>query len=322
MKRFPTIKPAKSIKPVICITGPTASGKSGLAVRLAKQVSGEVINADALQVYRDLRVISARPNAAEMGGVPHHLFGHIDGAHRYSTGQWLREVETVILDVLARGHVPIVVGGTGLYFKALTEGLAQVPPVTLDKAKAILEREGIAGLRATAEALDPTASARVLGNDPQRLLRIVSVAQHSGRTLSAWQQDTKPLIPKGYWYGVAVVPPREALYSKINSRFDTMVEDGGLDEVRALVARGLSPDLPVMRAIGVKTVAAHLAGGPKSVMGEHDLTTGIELAKRDTRRFAKRQMTWLRGQAKDWPILQGSTDKAAFCKTVITLCSQ
>ncbi len=256
-----------------------------------------------------------------MDGVAHHMFGHIDGAHRYSTGQWLREVEDVILDVLARGQVPIVVGGTGLYFKALTEGLAQVPPVTLDKAKAILTRDGIAGLRDMAEALDPTASARVLGNDPQRLLRIVSVAQETARPLSAWQQDTKPLIPKGYWYGVAVVPPRETLYSKINARFDTMVEDGGLDEVRALVGRGLPSDLPVMRAIGVKTITAHLAGGPKVVAGEHDLPTGIELAKRDTRRFAKRQMTWLRGQASDWPILQGPTDKAAFCQSMTALCS-
>lgn len=293
------------MKAVVLIAGPTASGKSRFATDLAVQHSGEVINADALQVYRDLRVISARPVDEDMQGVPHHLFGHVDGAHRYSTGQWLREASEVIIDVLARGKLPIVVGGTGLYFKALTEGLAQVPPADVSGAVSFLAANGIGALRELAQSLDLAATARVLGDDPQRLLRIVSVAQETGKPLSAWQADTKPVIPKGYWNSCVLMPPRDVLYNRINARFDSMVETGGLDEVRALVSRGLTSDLPVMRAIGVKTVAAHLAG-------KRDLHEGIDLAKRDTRRFAKRQMTWFRGQASDWPILANSTDKYRF----------
>lgn len=293
------------MKTVVLIAGPTASGKSGLAIQLAKRADGEVINADALQVYRDLRVISARPTIDDMEGVPHHLFGHVDGAHRYSTGQWLRAASDVIIDVMARGRLPIVVGGTGLYFKALTEGLAEVPQISTANASAYLQTRGIAALRLLAEQLDPPAAARVLGNDPQRLLRIVSVAQETGKPLSAWQASTKPVVPHGYWQSCVLLPPRDTLYNRINARFDLMVEHGGVDEVSALISRRLSPDLPVMRAIGFKTVAEHLSG-------KHDLKTGIELAKRDTRRFAKRQMTWFRGQAPDWPRIVNSNDGANF----------
>ena len=293
------------MKPVVLIAGPTASGKSRFATDLAVQHSGEVINADALQVYSDLRVISARPVEEEMRGVPHHLFGHVDGAQRYSTGQWLRDVQPVILDVLARGKLPIVIGGTGLYFKALTEGLAKVPPVDTGRASEFLQSRGIAALRDKAETLDPIASARVLGDDPQRLIRIVSVAEETGKPLSVWQAETTPILPKGFWASCVLLPPRQQLYERINARFDTMVEQGGLEEVKTLAARGLSPDLPVMRAIGVKTIAVHLNG-------EHDLQTGIDLAKRDTRRFAKRQMTWFRGQTPNWPKIESSTDKLLF----------
>ncbi len=293
------------IPKVICIAGPTASGKSGLAVKLARRCSGEVINADALQVYRDLRVISARPTMAEMEGIPHHLFGHIDGAHRYSAGQWLREAAQIIPQVMARGHTPIVVGGTGLYFKALTQGLAQIPSVSLGAANEILRTAGIQGLRAEAERLDPKAAARVLGEDPQRLLRIVSVALESGKPLSRWQEVTRPLVPENYYSAAVIMPPRAELYSRINARFCQMVEAGGLREVERLNARGLCTDLPVMRAIGVKTITEHLRG-------ERTLDSGIELAKRDTRRFAKRQMTWFRGQAPTWPKLESFSDIDAY----------
>ena len=293
------------MKAVVLIAGPTASGKSRLATDLAVQCDGEVINADALQVYSDLRVISARPVDDEMREIPHHLFGHVDGAHRYSTGQWLREASTVILDVMARGKLPIVVGGTGLYFKALTDGLAKIPPADTASATEYLKANGIEKLRALAESLDPVAAPRVLGNDPQRLLRIVSVAQETGKPLSGWQSQTMPIIPKGYWTSCVLLPPREQLYECINMRFDNMIEEGGLSEVKSLVSRGLSPDLPVMRAIGVKTIAQYL-------LGRHDLQTGIELAKRDTRRFAKRQMTWFRGQAPNWPKLVNSAEKQEF----------
>jgi len=196
------------MKPVILIAGPTASGKSSLAIKLAKRADGEVINADALQVYRDLRVISARPLAEDMQGVPHHLFGHVDGAHRYSTGQWLRAARDVILEVLARGKLPIVVGGTGLYFKALTQGLAEVPPADTASATSYLNSHGIGALRELAEGLDPAAASRVLGDDPQRLIRIVSVAQETNKPLSAWQANTKPAIPKGYWRSCVLLRPK------------------------------------------------------------------------------------------------------------------
>lgn len=286
---------------MILLAGPTASGKSQLAIDLAKRINGEVINADALQVYSDLSVISARPRDNEMQGVVHHMFGHIDGGHRYSTGQWLREASEVILDVLARGRIPIVVGGTGLYFKALTQGLANVPAVDMARTQEFLDKNGIAALRELAESLDPIATARVLGNDPQRLLRIASVAQQTGASLSQWQANTHPVVPRGYWHGAILLPPRDVLYSRINARFETMVQGGGLREVKALAARRLPMDLPVMRAIGVKTLVQYLAG-------EHSLEAGIELAKRDTRRFAKRQMTWLRGQTPDWPKLETKSD--------------
>ena len=293
------------MKAVLFIAGPTASGKSRFAIDLATRLSGEVINADALQVYSDLRVISARPTDDEMEGVPHHMFGHIDGAHRYSTGQWAREATNVILEVLARGKQPIVVGGTGLYFKALTDGLAEIPAVNSKRAQRVLASDGVAALRARAERLDPIATRRVLGNDPQRLSRIVSVAEETGVPLSEWQTNTRPVVPVDYWKSCVLLPPRDVLYDRINQRFDVMLEKGGLAEVKTLVARGLADDLPVMRAIGVKTVAAALRG-------EHSLETGIELAKRDTRRFAKRQMTWFRGQAPDWPKLTNRADKMAF----------
>ena len=179
---------------VVCIAGPTASGKSGLAVRLAKVAGGEVVNADALQVYRDIRILSARPDATEMDGVPHHLFGHVDGQTIYSVGDWLREAVPVILDILARGRVPVVVGGTGLYFKALLQGLADVPAVP-HELDAELNALPVTALREQAEALDPTAAARVLGDDSQRLARIVGVALGSGKPLSEWQADTRPVIP-------------------------------------------------------------------------------------------------------------------------------
>ncbi len=299
------MKMPHQMKAVVLLAGPTASGKSDLAVQLAKQADGEVINADALQVYRDLRVISARPTQDDMDGIAHHLFGHIDGGHRYSAGQWLKESSAVILDILARGKLPIVVGGTGLYFKALIEGLAEVPPADTGPANLYLNRHGIAALRELAVTLDPIATARVLGDDPQRLLRIVSVAQETAKPLSVWQSATTPVIPRGYWTASVLLPPRQLLYERINQRFDVMVEQGGLLEVEALAARGLASDLPVMRAIGAKTIIAHLKG-------ECALDVGIELAKRDTRRFAKRQMTWFRGQAADWPVIANKADKARF----------
>ena len=174
------------MKPVVCIAGPTASGKSAWAVELAQAVDGEIINADSMQVYEDLKILSARPDSAEMKNIPHHLFGHIPSDRQYSTGEWCREAVPVILDCLARDKVPVLVGGTGLYFKALTDGFANVPPITdaTKRETELLLETGIENLRKKALELDPIATARVLGDDPQRLQRIVNVAIETGRPIS------------------------------------------------------------------------------------------------------------------------------------------
>lgn len=287
------------MKTIHCIAGPTASGKSAYAVKLARRLDGEIVNADALQVYEELQVLSARPTKAEMDGIPHHLFGHIDPSIRYSTGQWLREVDPLIIDILARGKTPILVGGTGLYFKALTLGLAQIPKLAdsaLAQAQAVLDGEGITVLRSLAQDLDPQATAKVLGNDPQRLLRIVSVAQGTGKPLSQWQQETHAILPSGTWKGMVLLPKREKLYDKINARFADMIREGGLAEAKRVLVLNLAPDLPAMKAIGLRELTSHLNG-------EISLDDAIELAMRQTRRFAKRQYTWLRGQMSDWDIV-------------------
>ena len=296
------------MKPVICIAGPTASGKSAWALEIAKSVGGEIINADALQVYADLQILSARPTAAEMDGVPHHLFGHVAGDVRYSAGQWLREVQPIILDCLARNVVPILTGGTGLYFKALIEGIAEVPPVSDDamsKAQSILDEEGIAALRLEAERMDPIAAARVLGNDPQRLLRIVSVFNQTKKALSDWQADTRPIVPQRFCCRAVILPERQSLYERINSRFEHMIENGGLAEAQAVFARDYDPSLPMMKAIGLQQFFPYLRQ-------EASLSESIELAKRDTRRFAKRQFTWFRGQAKNWQQITNNAQKRDF----------
>ena len=296
------------MNPVVCIAGPTASGKSAWAVSLAKTVGGEIINADALQVYSDLQVLSARPTHDEIAEVPHHLFGHIKGSRRYSTGKWLDEAVPVILDVLGRGRVPILVGGTGLYFKALTEGLAAVPTpeqAAVDAAQALLDTKGIAALRAKAESLDPVAAARVLGDDPHRLLRIVNVATGTEKPLSVWQADTRPIIPNGYWRGAVLLPERQVLYERINARYGDMIKNGGLDEAKSVLVKNYAPNLPMMKAIGLTPLVAHLKG-------ETDFETALELSKRDTRRFAKRQFTWWRKTNADWSRIETQNDREKF----------
>lgn len=296
------------MKPIICIAGPTASGKSAWALEIAKSVGGEIINADALQVYTDLQILSARPTVPDMQGVPHHLFGHVAGDARYSVGAWLDEVQPVMLDCLARDVVPILTGGTGLYFKALTEGIAQIPAITpeaMSRAQYVLDHGGIGELREKAERIDAVAAKRVLGNDPQRLLRIVSVYEQTGRALSDWQSETRPIIPKAFCCRAVLLPERPELYERINARFDNMLDDGGLDEAKAVFAKSYDESLPMMKAIGLQQFFPHLRG-------EASLEECIEIAKRDTRRFAKRQFTWFRGQAKDWVQIQNLSQKKEF----------
>ena len=300
------------MKPVLCIAGPTASGKSAYALRLAQAVGGEIINADALQVYDELRILSARPTPKEMLGVPHHLFGHVAGATRYSTGKWLRDVQPVLLDCLARNVVPILVGGTGLYFRALLEGLADIPAISESaqkRAQALLDRQGIAALRARAEALDPAAASRVQGDDPQRLLRIVAVASDTGRPLSVWQADTRPVVPQRFAKFCVLTPPRKELYAKIDARYDDMLRAGGLREAEHLLSLGLDETLPVMKAVGLRQLRGYFNG-------VSTLDEAVEDAKRQSRRFAKRQMTWFRNQPPRGQFLENRADRDAFAASV------
>ncbi len=281
---------------ILLLGGPTASGKSALAIHAARRLDAEIINADSLQVYDGLRVLTARPGADETGGVPHHLFGALDPGERCSVGRWSRLALDAIAGVRGRGRRVVLAGGTGLYFKALLEGLAPAPDIPAGiqaEVDALHARGGVGALRAEAERLDPVGAARVEAGDRQRLMRLIVVARASGQPLSRLQADTTPLIDPACALGVAILPDRAALYARIEARFDAMIEAGALDEARALAARQLAPDLPAMKAVGLPPLLAHLAG-------TLSLEAAIDTAKRDSRRYAKRQYTWFSNQHPGW----------------------
>jgi tRNA dimethylallyltransferase len=273
------------------IAGPTASGKSALALRLAERLGAAVVNADSMQVYRDLPVLSARPSAEEEGRAPHRLYGHVDGAESYSVGRWLREA----MAALAEPGPKVVVGGTGLYFRALTEGLAEMPGVpeaARAEASARLDRDGEATFRAALACVDPEAAARIAPGDRQRLVRAAAVHAATGRNLSDWRAATTPTLTA--YRAVVLEPPREALYARCDARFEAMLAEGAFEEVATLAARALPEDRPVLKAVGVRELAAHLAGGLTREQA-------VEAAQRQTRRYAKRQLTWFRNQTPRWP---------------------
>jgi tRNA dimethylallyltransferase len=294
--------------PVLLIAGPTASGKSALALRLAEALDGEIVNADALQLYGDLAILTARPSPQEVARVPHHLFGVADGADGWSVGRWLQTALPLLEAIAARGRRPIVVGGTGLYFRALTQGLADVPAVPAAARQAAAEafdRLGEAGFRDVLAELDPAAAQRIAPGDRQRLLRAMEVAQATGRSLSAWQAQTRPPLSPDAWRAAVIEPDRAALYARCDARFEAMVAQGALDEVAALTARGLDPLAPIMKAVGVRELASFLAG-------ERPLDEAVALARQETRRYAKRQFTWLRNQTPDWPRLRTEAEMGRF----------
>ena len=293
---------------VLLIHGPTASGKSALALRVAQAVDGEIVNADALQLYSDLTALSARPTPEETAGVPHHLFGVADGADGWSVGRWARAAGPVIDEIMARGRTAVVVGGTGLYFKALTDGLADIPPTPAAVRVGVgktFDTLGEARFRELLASVDPVAEARIAPGDRMRLSRAMEVLEATGKPLTAWQAKTAPALPADAWRAVVIEPERDLLYARCDARFEVMLERGALDEVRALIARGLDPDLPVMKAVGVRELAAHLRG-------EISLVEAAELARRETRRYAKRQLTWLRNQTPDWPRITETDAEAAW----------
>lgn len=282
----------------VLIAGPTASGKSMLALRLARRFGGVIVNADSMQVYADLRILTARPSAEEEKLVEHRLYGHVDAAVNYSTGQWLREVAAVLEELARQGRLPILVGGTGLYFKALTSGLAAVPPIPPDLRREVrrrLAQEGAAALHAELARLDPATARRVTDRDRARISRALEVVLATGRPLSDWHRDgLPPPIAADRAAKVFIACERRELVARIERRFAAMLAAGALEEVRRLAARGLDPSLPAMKAHGVAWLVRHLHG-------ELTLAEAAAGAVRDTRRYAKRQHTWFRHQLPDWP---------------------
>jgi tRNA dimethylallyltransferase len=277
----------------ILITGPTASGKSALALKFAAETGGAVINADSMQVYEGLRVLSARPSPEEMAGLPHLLYGHVPSSTAYSTGAWIRDIAAVLETERAKGRTPVIVGGTGLYFKALTGGLSDMPVVSDDirfRLRQRLEQEGPDALHAELQKLDPVTASRLKPADGQRIVRALEIFEATGEPLSRFQAKAGPaLVDPQRTKNIVVLPDRAVLADRINRRFASMFEAGAVEEVEALLAQGLSTELPVMRAIGVPEIAAYLRS-------ELSREAVIDRASAATRQYAKRQMTWFRNQ--------------------------
>ncbi len=281
----------------ILLAGPTASGKSALALALAERVGGLVINADSQQVYAGWRILSARPGPEEEARAPHRMYGHVALETVYSTGAWVRDCAVALREAQGSGRRAIIVGGTGLYFKALTEGIAPIPtvPAALRRAgEAALERDGLVEFARHLAARDPETAAVIDLANPMRVLRAWEVLEHSGVGLAAWRARTgPPVLPSGEAVRLAVVPPRARLYGHCEARFDAMMAAGALEEVRAVMALGLPAHAPGLKAVGAPELAAHLRG-------EIGLPEAVAAAKTATRRYAKRQLTWVRNQMADW----------------------
>jgi tRNA dimethylallyltransferase len=281
---------------IILVAGPTASGKSALALALAQKLGGTIVNADSMQVYRDLRIITARPTPEEEARVPHRLYGHVDAAENFSVGRWCTEVADVLAAQREAGAV-IVVGGTGLYFSALTRGLAAVPPIPAqirNEVRARLASDGAEALHAELMRRDPIAAARLMPGDRARVTRALEVILATGRSIVQWHEANMPArVDAALAAKVFLMPDRDALLRRVGARFDAMMAAGALDEVRALAARRLDPSLPAMKAHGVPWLIRHLNG-------EIALAEAVEGGKRDTRQYTKRQATWFRNQLSDF----------------------
>lgn len=281
----------------VLIAGPTASGKSALALALAEKHGGVIINTDSMQVYRDLRVLTARPTPEEEAQAPHRLYGEVDAAVNYSAGAFVVDAARVLAEVRSQGKKPIFIGGTGLYFKALTRGLSAVPPVPediRDAVRARLERDGVEALHAALGQRDPAAAERLNIRDRSRIARALEVIQATGRPLADWHSEGQPpLLRDGGYHALFLAPERETLYARIDARFDAMLKLGALDEVAALAERGLDPLLPAMKAHGVPALIRHLNG-------ELSLEEAATIGKADTRHYAKRQFTWFRHQLPEF----------------------
>lgn len=301
--------------PALVIAGPTASGKSRLALDLAVARRGTVINADSMQVYRELRVLTARPGDAETARAPHRLYGILSAAEPCSAARWRTLALAAIEEAQGEGRLPILVGGTGLYLKALFDGLAEIPPIpqaVRDRARARHRELSGEAFRSELARRDPESAARLAAGDTQRLVRAWEVVEATGRALPDWRRAGGAGAGVHAYRTILVMPPREALYAACDARFDAMMAVGALDEVRALLALGLDPALPAMKSLGVRELARHLAG-------EWTLEQAGEKTRQATRNYAKRQTTWFRHQLVPDVVLEGP-DSAAVTELLAPDC--
>lgn len=287
--------PAKGQGPIL-IAGQTASGKSGLALKLAQSVNGVIVNADSMQVYRELQILTARPDQAEMAGIEHTLYGHVGARTPYSVGHWLDDVEQVLKEITEQGKRAIIVGGTGLYFKGLLEGLSPVPDISgeiRDKWRQQALDQSV-DLHAALMELDPEMADRLRSTDRQRLARALEVVEGTGKSLLHWQKQPEiSLLAPETTVKFVIDIERPELYARCDQRFDGMIEKGAIEEVKKLLDLQLPPTLPSMRALGVRPLSAFLAG-------EITKPEAIEKAKTETRQYAKRQSTWLKSNMIAW----------------------
>ncbi len=297
MQAFPN---APQFQPVLIVAGPTASGKSALALDLAEAFNGVVINADSMQVYKELRVLSARPDDSEIARAPHRLYGVLSGREACSAGKWRGMAMAEIAECHATGKLPIITGGTGMYLNALTQGIAPIPDIPADirdQVTAELEKAGHQAFFDDFAKRDPDTAANLDPSNTQRLIRAAEVLAGTGRGLAAWHRDPMVTPPASMVFKkLCYMPPRDILYDRCNRRFDLMIEQGAIEEVRGLLAENLPESAPVMKAVGVREIAAYLAG-------EMDLPAAKEKSQRETRRYAKRQLTWFRHQMTDKEIV-------------------
>jgi tRNA dimethylallyltransferase len=281
----------------VLIAGPTASGKSGLALELAQTHDAVIINADSMQVYRDLRVITARPTPEEEARVPHRLYGHVDAAVNFSAGSWVADAAKALAEAREQNRVPIFVGGSGLYFKALTRGLSAVPPIPpaiRESVRRRLEGDGVEALHDELARRDQATAERLKPRDRTRIARALEVVEATGRSLTDWHREgLPPLLPPGEFTALFLAPERDQLYARIDARFEAMLKAGALQEVAALALRQLDPLLPAMKAHGVPVLIRHLRG-------EITLEEAATIGRADTRHYAKRQFTWFRHQLPEF----------------------
>jgi tRNA dimethylallyltransferase len=295
------------VKGIILLAGPTASGKSALALGLAEAISGVIVNADALQVYRDLRLVTARPSAEEERRVPHRFYGHVDAAEAYSVGRWLGEASAALEEARHDGRPAIVVGGTGLYFKALTEGLTSLPPIPAEireKWRARGADDEPAALHAVLADRDPEGAALIRPSDRTRIVRALEVLEATGVPLREWHKKGSTPVAGAEARRFIIDIDRGVLAERIGGRLGAMVREGALEEVAALSRRGLDPAMPIMKAVGVRELLARVGG-------KTSLDEALAQAKQATLQYAKRQMTWFRNQMADWSRIEAGNIRKA-----------